>query len=155
MPPRGKKPKPTQLKVLQGTDRPDRVNSHEPKPDLSIPVPGDHLSLEAVMEWGRITPELKKLGLITEIDHAALEAYCETYGRWVILCRLMKEPDFKWIEKTSKGTPIQNPVVGMANTCLSLMHKFLVEFGMTPSSRTRVSVPPQQNDENPFAALGS
>ncbi len=33
-----------------------------------------------------------------------------------------------------------NPYVGTANKALELMHKFSVEFGMTPASRTRLSV---------------
>lgn len=154
MPPRGRKPKPDALKVIQGTARKDRTNADSPKPDLSIPVPGDHLSPEALMEWGRVSRELHSLGLLTEIDRPALEAYCQAYGRWVDVSRLMQQSDFDWIIETSKGTKIQNPLIGISNTCVEIMRKFLTEFGMTPSSRTRISAPPKKQQKNAFANLG-
>ncbi len=155
MPPRGRKPKPESLKVIQGTTRKDRMNEDAPKPDLSIPVPGDHLSPEALMEWGRISRELHKLGLLTEIDRPALEAYCQAYGRWVAAEREMKKPDFSMIIITPKGAQIQNPLIGIANTSVEIMRKFLTEFGMTPSSRSRVIVPKEKTKKNAFGAMGS
>ncbi|WP_304082625.1 phage terminase small subunit P27 family [Maridesulfovibrio ferrireducens] len=142
------------MKLLQGTNRPDRENKNEPKPDLSIPTPGNHLLAEALMEWGRMSRELHKLGLLTELDRPALEAYCQNYGRWIEIEREMQKPDFKYVILTAKGNAIQNPLVGMANTAQVLMHKFLTEFGMTPSSRTRISAPKTKDDTNPFANFG-
>src|SRR5205085_11806144 len=39
-------------------------------------------------------------------------------------------------EKT--GATYFNPWVGIRNKALASMHKFLIEFGLTPSSRTRL-----------------
>ena len=107
------------------------------------------------MEWGRISRELHKLGLLTEIDRPALEAYCQAYGRWAEVSRLMKAPEFSWIITTPKGAQIQNPLVGVANTSVEIMRKFLAEFGMTPSSRSRVIVPKEKTKKNAFGAMGS
>lgn len=133
----GRKPLPTPLKILRGTDRKDRTNKNEPKPDLSMPSAPEHLSRYALMEWGRVTVELYQLGLLTDIDRAALAAYCQCYGRW----REAEEELAKTglTITTTNGNVIQNPIVGIANKSLEMMHKFLVEFGMTPSARTRVT----------------
>lgn len=113
------------------------MNKNEPKPDLSMSSAPEHLSRYALMEWGRVTVELYRLGLLTEIDRAALAAYCQCYGRW----REAEEELAKTglTITTTNGNVIQNPIVGIANKSLEMMHKFLVEFGMTPSARTRVT----------------
>ena len=40
--------------------------------------------------------------------------------------------------KTSNGNLVQNPLVGTANKAMSEMMRYAVEFGMTPSARSRV-----------------
>ena len=72
----GRKKLPTNLKILKGTQRADRVNPNEPMPDPNIPEAPDFLSKDALIEWGRITAQLFKLGLLTDIDMAALALYC-------------------------------------------------------------------------------
>ena len=59
----------------------------------------------------------------------------------------------KLTETTSNGNIIQNPLVGIANKSLELMHKYLTEFGMSPSSRTRVSAKKKTGEKKGFAAL--
>jgi P27 family predicted phage terminase small subunit len=44
------------------------------------------------------------------------------------------------IKSPKSGFPIQNPYVGIGNTALDQMRKFLTEFGMTPASRSRIQV---------------
>ena len=109
----------------------------EPEPVTDIPAPPDHLSDDAVAEWGRISIELRAVGLISQIDRSALAAYCQAYGRWCSAERLLAENGM--LVKTTNGNIIQSPLVGIANKSLDLMHKFLTEFGMTPASRSKVS----------------
>jgi P27 family predicted phage terminase small subunit len=77
------------------------------------------------------------LGLLTRIDRTALAAYCQLWARWV-----KAEGEVERLGEVVKapqtGYPMQNPYLGIANTALKLMHNYLVEFGMTPSSRSRV-----------------
>jgi len=52
---------------------------------------------------------------------------------------------------THNGVPIQNPWVGIGNTAVSQMAKFLGEFGMTPASRSRFGVSaPSADDDDGF-----
>jgi P27 family predicted phage terminase small subunit len=135
---RGRKPKPTKLKLVNGNPGHRPLNRNEPEPEALTPDPPAHLSAIAVEEWNRITAELEKLKLISSIDRAALAAYCQCYARWVEAETYI---EFHGLTiTTTLGNSIANPAVGIANTAMKLMGKFLVEFGMTPSSRTRLSV---------------
>jgi P27 family predicted phage terminase small subunit len=105
-----------------------------------------HLSGPARYEWRRIVPELEALGLLTQIDRAALAGYCQAYGRWVIAEKKLTElssisPDkMAFLYKCANGNLIINPLLSVASKAMEQMHKFLVEFGMTPSARSRLSV---------------
>jgi P27 family predicted phage terminase small subunit len=149
----GRKKTPSTLKVLKGTDQPCRMNPDEAEPDLAIPSPPEHLSQDASVEWGRVSQELYKLGLLSRIDRSALAAYCQAYGRWCEAERMLAQKGL--MVKTTNGNVIQSPLVGIANKALELMHKYLTEFGMTPAARARVQAkkPEGQGKKQGFGGL--
>ena len=137
---RGAKPKPTQLKVLGGTLRTDRANRNEPKPKRSIPRCPSHLSDEAKREWHRVAGDLADLGLLCRIDRAALANYCQAWGRWVEAEVALRK--FGVMVKSPTGFPMQSPYLAVANRAMEQIRALLAEFGMSPSSRTRVHAEP-------------
>ena len=61
---RGRKPKPTAVKLLEGN-------------------PGKRgLNAEAKKEWKRMAKQMELLGILTEIVMAAFAGYCQAYARW-------------------------------------------------------------------------
>jgi P27 family predicted phage terminase small subunit len=144
---RGRKPLPTNLKLVRGNPGKRKTNPKEPKPKSGTPACAAHLNATARGEWKRVSKELRTLGLLTNIDRSALAAYCQTYARWSEAEKGIKETGL--VIETKDGNVIQNPLVGIANTALKLMHKFLVEFGMTPSSRSRISVGKEESKADP------
>lgn len=150
----GRKPLPTKTKVIKGTFQDCRGNKNEPKPATKIPAAPDHLDKAALIEWGRISAELEKMGLISEIDMAALAAYCQAYSRWLDAENQLAEQGLTIT--TMSGNIIQNPLVRIANKAMLIMHRYLSEFGMTPSSRSKVSALPTDGgkSKNPFAKIG-
>ena len=147
----GPPPKPTALKLLAGNPGHRPLNLSEPKP-TGIPTCPRHLDKEAKAEWKRISAELIKLGLLTSIDRAALSGYCCAYSRWVTAEAQIAQ--FGLVVKAGKsGYPIPSPFVGIANVALDHMRKFCIEFGLTPSSRSKVQGAPQQGAgiASPFA----
>jgi P27 family predicted phage terminase small subunit len=126
------------LKTLEGNPGKRPINKNEPQPG-GFPNCPRHLSNEAKAEWKRISKELSRLGLLTSVDRAALAAYCSAYGRWVEAERGLQK-SAALIVKAPSGQPIQNPFVSIINAALDQMRKFLTEFGMTPSSRSRLQV---------------
>lgn len=89
--------------------------------------------------------ELYACGLLTNIDRGVLAAYCQAYGRWVQAERALAkmaardETTHALMIKTTNGNAIQNPLVGTANNAMREMTKYAIEFGMTPSARSRVT----------------
>lgn len=155
----GRKPKPTKLKILDGEPNKNRINPDEPQPKSEIPSCPAHLSTPAKTEWKRIVVELGPLGLLTKIDRAELAAYCDAYGQWVLAKRKLNElasmsPDkLAFLYKTTNGNLIINPLLSVANKAREDMHKFLVEFGMTPASRSRISASPSLDGQDDLDRL--
>ena len=80
---RGRKPKPTAVKLMDGNPGKRRINGAEPKPPRSLPDCPAHLSAEAKAEWHRLAKSLNGIGLLTQVDRATMAGYCQCYGRWV------------------------------------------------------------------------
>ena len=158
---RGPKPTPTHLALVRGNPGKRKVRdpAKEIQAPLDEPTPPAHLSDEAKVEWGRIIAILVQIKLMTQIDRATLAAYCQAYGRWVQAERTlagMAEKDMLTrglMIKTTGGNLIQNPLVGTANKAMADMVRYAAEFGMTPSTRTRLQNPGSGASENPFEAF--
>jgi len=147
----GRKPKPTRLKIIQGNPGKRPLNKNEPQPERRLMRAPSHLSEEAKKEWRYMAAKLFKMGLLTELDRPALAAYCQAYGRWVNAEKVLNEKGPLY--KTDTGTIRQSPMLWVANKALEQMYKFLTEFGMSPSSRSRVQVVGKKDNKNEFARL--
>ena len=151
---RGRKPKPTHLKLVAGNPGRYPLNKAEPKHALSIPSPPPELSDDAKVEWGRVADRLYRAGTLSEVDRGALAAYCQSYGRWIqaerTLAKLAEADKATGglLIKTSNGNAIQNPLVGIANKAASDMVRYAAEFGMTPSARSRIKAEGQTPGDN-------
>lgn len=136
---RGRKPKPTVLKLIEGNPGKRPLNCGEPAPPVGLPDCPEFLDAEARAEWKRVGPLLEGMGLVTLVDRAALAAYCVAYSRWVHAEAQVAR--FGTIVKSpEKGFPMKSPYLTVADQALESMRKFMVEFGLTPSSRSRIRV---------------
>lgn len=90
-----------------------------------------------------MSKQLFALGLLTQVDRAALAAYCQAWADWVNaneqLARI-NATDGGMITLTEKGYPVVSPWWNISITAAKQMKSFLTEFGMTPGSRARLSV---------------
>lgn len=129
---RGRKPKPPGM----SSRRPDRPTTG---PQVRLPRCPDHLQGEARKEWTRIGRKLLAHKMVTEIDGGALALYCQAWARWVEAeGQLLK---YGTVVKAPSGYPMQSPYLAIANKAMDQMVRLLVEFGMSPSSRSRVPMP--------------
>jgi len=135
---RGRKPKPTNLKILQGNPGKRRFNPDEPKLIPEVPSCPDWLDDKAQQEWHRLVPVLQKAGLLTIIDGMALAAFCALLSRWAQAEDAIRREGM--MLTTPNGCVQKNPAVTIARECLQLIRTFCTEFGLTPSSRAKVSV---------------
>ena len=136
---RGRRPKPTRLKVLTGNPGKRPLNHDEPRPAPEIPECPPELGPVARREWDRLVGELGKLKLVTNLDRAALAAYCGAYALWSEATEAIQK--YGTMVKSPSGYPIQSPYVSIANRQAEPMMRISAEFGFTPASRSRISTP--------------
>lgn len=132
---RGRKPKPTKLKLLAGNPGRRPLNDNEPEYEQVARMPA-WLSDAARAEWRRIVPGLAKLGLATIADREALAAYCEACSRLKEATKQIKK--YGLIVDGATGGLVKNPAVDVANTATSAIIRLAAEFGFTPAGRTKV-----------------
>lgn len=139
---RGPKPLPANVHLLRGN--PSRLSAdklHDAvSPDIEIPAAPRHMKGEALKEWKRITPALLKLGLVSQIDRAALAMYCTAWGRHVDAESALRDlGEAGLVAETPTGQKVQGVWLTVSNKAMEQCHKFLSEFGMSPSARARVT----------------
>ena len=145
---RGRKPKPSALKILYGNPGKRPLNKNEPKPPPEIPDPPDHLDDVAKKEWSRITKLLSDLKLISQLDMAGVAAYCVAFSRWADAEKKVAKHGII-VMSPDKKFPMKSPYLSVAEAAMEAMRKMLGEFGLTPTSRARLHVPtaPEELDD--------
>jgi P27 family predicted phage terminase small subunit len=137
---RGRKPKPAELRELQGNPGKRALPARRPRPAVRKRAPNAPAWLgdEAKAEWHRMSKVLMGLRVLTDTDLTALAAYCDAYGRWLEARQILNREGL--VTETMLGGHKVNPAWTIANQAMTQMRAFMVEFGLTPSSRTRVRV---------------
>ena len=137
--------KPTALKILEGNPGKKPLPQNEPKPAPIMPDPPTWLDAEGKKFWETYGPKLNLLGLLTEIDGPAFTAICERYALYVKCVKTLKKKGL--IMETESGYEQQRPEVSIAKNALADVKAFLTEFGMTPSSRSRIDLKIEKDED--------
>ena len=136
---RGRPRTPTNTLKLHNTFRKDRRNVGEPEPNIEIPERPKWLTGEGRREWERIAPLLARMKCLTEWDRSMLAAYCFEWGMYVMLCRKTKKLK-DTVVYTTNGNEVQNPLLTARNRALKNWKELAIEFGLSPSARSRLDV---------------
>jgi P27 family predicted phage terminase small subunit len=148
----GSNRKPTALKKFLGNPGKRKLNEKEPAAPKGVPEIPKFLSGEGRAEWRRIVPILCNMGVLTVADGKALGAYCSAYAQ---LCKAEAAIEkFGLIcatldQETGVAELKVNPAVRIKSDALRQMKSFLVEFGLTPASRSKLKI--NANPEDPDA----
>lgn len=147
---RGPAPKPDKLKALEGNPGKRKLNLDAPEPEGMAKCPTD-LSVEAKNEWKRVAKELHDLGLFTIIDRTALAVYCDAYDKWITATKALDKHGLtmEYTNKNGSTNITARPEVNIATKYAQIIKSFCAEFGLTPSSRCRLLLPKDKEDD-PF-----
>jgi P27 family predicted phage terminase small subunit len=119
---------------------------NEPQPDSAIPTRPGWLLPEAKREWNRVVPQLSALGLLTALDRGAIAGGCQWWAMFVDAVKDIEENGTTFTTDTGYQGP--RPSVAMALKSWQQYLAFAARFGLTPSDRSRLSVPePKPIDE--------
>lgn len=143
---KGRPAKPTSLKVLQGNPGKRALNKKEPKPAAGIPKCPAHLSKEAKQVWREVVPQLQVMRVLTLADAHALELYCDAMATYRQARQLLNEHGATY-ETGSQDKGImyrRRPENEIAEDAWRRAHAALQQFGLTPSSRTKLKTEPEQ-----------
>lgn len=141
----GPAPKPTALRELAGNPGHRPLNKREPRFSADVPTRPGWLLPEAKREWARIVPELQRLRLLAVVDRAALVNYCQWWARYVEAEKILSAQGLTIL--CPSGYMQQRPEVAIAQKAAQIMKAFLIEFGLTPASRSRIAVPEEQKED--------
>ena len=146
---RGRKPKPTAIKILEGNPGKRPLNDNEPVPTGEIPECPTWLLPAAKKEWERVAPILQELGLLTSVDVKVFAAYCQSSARYeqaeAEINELMIEND--------KGVLRPDPLITVAHTYMKKMIEAGSLLGLNPSARSRLSVDKRKSEDDDMEDL--
>jgi P27 family predicted phage terminase small subunit len=140
---KGRKRKPTALKLVSGNPSKRKLSENEPKIDAAIPQCPKHLNAEERELWAEIGQELYDLGVLTNVDAGVFEVYVTGLAR---LRRVKAETEKALIFEGPNGGPIHNPYLAIENKAKEQVMKAGAELGLSPASRSRVSVKKPKED---------
>lgn len=152
---RGTKPKPTQLKILEGNPGGKALNKKEPKAKKALrecPAWFDRMHREV---WEHVLDQAPA-GLLKSIDEAVLITYVTAY---ITHQRATEELcSSELLMESLMGGIKVNPLIQVQSKAALVMLRAAAEMGFTPSSRSRVTVDPDDGDDedkpqSPFAVF--
>ncbi len=151
--PGGRPAKPRALKILEGNPGKRALPKNEPLPDEATGEIPAWLKGRGRRAWKWLAPMLTRLKLLTEADEDALALLADAYAEY-IECRAVVRKEGRTYELETKfGSMIRpRPEVGMAADAWRRVHRMLTEFGLTPSSRSRIQIPAEA-PEDEFTAF--
>jgi P27 family predicted phage terminase small subunit len=161
---RGTKPLPTAIHELNGN--PSHLTNAELEQrrnneQLAIPYEADEVpeppnwirkNKIACEEWERVAPMLAQMKILTKTDVVGLEAYCKCWSRYREAEEQMDQINTTFF-KTPSGYVQQLPQVAIAQKYLKLCKDFMIEFGLTPSSRGRMLLPNEKDETDEMERL--
>ena len=117
---------------------------------LGVGAPPPFISKEAREAWRWLRPKLEVMKVLAEVDELAFTALCEAVGEWQMYRKMLNEGGGRIKEHpTKKGAFLYNPV-GFVDKIEKRMLALLIEFGLTPRSRSGVAMVNQDEEASPF-----
>ena len=151
--PVGRPNTPSTLKDAKGNPGGRELNRGALTVPIEIPERPSRLIGEARKEWDRMAQVLKDNSLITKLDRTALIIYVDAFGMYSdAMALLKKRGNIEGMLQTTAKTDYET-LSGLSliiRDARSTMLGIMTQFGMTPSSRERVSI--KNNQIEMFAA---
>jgi P27 family predicted phage terminase small subunit len=148
---RGRRPKPTHLKLLEGNPGQRRLNENEPKPAGDLREPPEWFNDEQRRSWSYAIAHAPA-GLLKRLDRGILVVWVT--AECLHAAAAQKVTAFGMLAKSyATGAPIPNPYLTIAAKQAQTMIKAAAELGFTPASRSRISVEPEGSGRSKWDGL--
>jgi len=154
----GPRPKPVELKLLEGNPGGKPLNIKRPKPIRTRLQPTSELNEDGLKEWKRLEDELHRLGLLTMVDLHALTNLCQTWAFFLSATRAINaaiadDPVHHGMTVvTPTGGLMSNPAASNYIKASAALTRVCAELGFSPASRGKV-VLDDEDDTSKFKGL--
>jgi len=152
---RGRKPKPVELKRLEGNPG-KRPLPNSPKYPRLTEHPPDELPPLGKSLWRRLMQEFSLTNLLQKTDREALLALCDLYAVYCENMKLVREHGALVKSKghnQERAAIMVSPAWRVARDALREMEQLWARFGLTPADRTRFDLPEREDPDDPLLAL--
>ena len=146
---KGRKPKPTSLKLINMSHNIRKDSGSEPQPEGDLCAPPEDLSEKQKVLW-RHAIEHAPRGLLRHLDAQMLAI-------WVIAADMHHEAMLQVqkygmvVKSPTQGIPVQSPYLPIINRQAEIMLRAASELGFSPTSRSRITLTDAGKKENRFS----
>jgi P27 family predicted phage terminase small subunit len=147
---KGRKPKPTHLRLIEGVAGHRPLNLDEPQPEGELIDPPDTFSPAQRILW-QVTLKNAPEGLLRKLDVAVFASYIVNYAEFLFAAQKIEE--LGPIVKLDNGQTAHNPYEATRNRANAAMLKAAEQLGFSPASRARVKVTTKPKKRSAFGKL--
>ncbi len=140
---RGRKPKPIELRILQGnpSHRPLPKNIPQPEKLYNIPEVPIYFDKDAKEIWNYLTPKLINCGILSDIDIYVLENCCFALSLMRRARKELTSSPLVIVNKNTKGklkSKQRTPYLTVYREALELFDSSGARLGLSPADRIRL-----------------
>lgn len=145
----GRRPLPSAVKAARGNPGKRRANDREPEAPAGMPACPDWLPARARECWADLGPTLEGMRVVTAADRLALVLLADAYAEWRAARDEVDSEGPTYETETEAGGRMirSHPAVAQASDAARRLRALLVEFGLTPSARSRVKAGKPAEDD--------
>ena len=143
---KGRPRKPTARHKLEGTARPDRMNTREPKYGVGAPRKPTYIARlkRASDRWDAIVPIMLEQGTLSPAFTTALEMFCLSYANAV---------EYELKARRTRNLDLHLAYRKLAENAQKEHRQWTAQLGLSPATTGKVSSGPTAKDESPLAKL--
>lgn len=135
----GRRHKPTELKLLRGETRKERLNPDKPRPEGAQPIRPTGMSARARAIWTRQVRAMEKTGVLTPVDSDTLRAYCDAVARYEEAEKLYRTQG-PLVVGARAGELVKNPLHQVVRDNAMLIARLATLLAFVPSAREGIRV---------------
>lgn len=154
----GRPRKTREQKALQGTLEKSREldNAMQPQRLEGVPVPPEDLDSLGRYTWLATATQLHDLGVLSGLDLAMLKEYCYQISVMEQAKKEIREGGLTVIMHNKGGGmyPVKSPYIAIYNDALTHASRLAQQYGLTPSSRQKItSAPIKEEEKDPWSEI--
>lgn len=134
---RGRKPKPTILRLISGNPGRRPLPKDEPQPEGDLLAPPAWMSVSQMAGW-RYAIEHAPPGQLKLLDRGTMTVWTVAEAMHRDATEQMEK--FGMVVKGQSGVPIKSPYVAIIRETSAVMLKAGAELGFSPTARTRIRI---------------